>query len=60
VRRFGGDAEQVHQPPDVAARGMGFVEDAVEADGLGWQAELVTDPLRADGLIEPPASGVRE
>ena len=44
------DAEQVHQASDVAAGGVGLVKDAVKPDGLGWQAELVTDPLRTDGL----------
>ena len=33
---FDGQAEQVDQAADVAVGGLGFVEDAVLADGLAW------------------------
>ena len=43
-----GEAEQVAEPPDVAAGGQGLVQDAVLADGLRGNAEGVPDPGAAD------------
>ena len=43
-----GHAEQVAQGADVSAGGLGFLVDAVQADVLGGDGELLADPGRGD------------
>ena len=53
----GGEPEQVAEAPDVAAGGLGFVQDAVFADGLGGDADGARNP--GVGGRAGPHGGVR-
>src|SRR5579872_5342094 len=55
-----GHAEQVAQGADVSAGGLDFLVDAVQADVLGGDGELLADPVRGDRAGRLPAASVDE
>ena len=55
-----GEAEQVGEDPQIAARNDSFVEDSVEADLLAGHPELIVGPVLAHGSGMRPAADVDE